>query len=58
MRYTFSIDHVPGKHMCTVDALSRAPMKHTGDQQTEEFRHEVDNYVNAVMLHLTKDWKK
>ena len=52
MRCTFSNDHVPGKHLYTADALSRAPTNHTGDQQTEEFRHEVDNYVNAVMLHL------
>ena len=51
MMYTFSIDHVPGEHLYT--ALSRAPVKHTGDQQTKEFRQEVDNYVNAVMLYLT-----
>ena len=35
MRFNYTICHVPGKELCTADALSSAPVSTSGDSQTE-----------------------
>ena len=48
MRYNFSISHVPGKHLVTADALSRAPVgQPTTDD--EELQKDTTVYVRQVM---------
>ena len=51
MRFGYSIYHVPGKDICTVDTLSRAPVL-TEDHTAEAFHKEVNAYVNLAIDHL------
>ena len=48
MRFSYTIVHVPGKSLCTADALSRSPLSTTcsGDSK---FQQEVDAYVNLLI---------
>ena len=46
MRYSFSIEHVPGKYLYTAGALSHAPVRETIDRGNEEFQRDVNFYVN------------
>ncbi|GFS00228.1 Pol polyprotein [Elysia marginata] len=48
MRFSYNIEYVPGKQLCTADALSRAPLpKINEEEQTRD--KEVSKYVNLVM---------
>ena len=48
MRFSFTVSYVPGKHLITADALSRAPLMDF--PHTEEDLHTtVDKYVCAVL---------
>ena len=51
MRFHYTISHVPGKSLITADALSRAPVFHS-TQEDDEFRQEVNAYVNMVIKSL------
>ena len=52
VRFSYSINHVPGKDVCTADTLSRAPVL-TDDHTAEAFHKEVNAYVN----HIKTFWK-
>ena len=53
MRFKFTICHVPGKHLNTADALSRAPLvEPVGDLQANDLWREIEVYVNAVLVCL------
>lgn len=49
MRYSFTISHVPGKHIATADVLSRAPERMVCD---ETLRDEIDLYAHQVISGL------
>ena len=49
-RYTYSIQHVPGKLLYTADALSRAPAP--GNEQPQQLESEVESFVEAVVTNL------
>ena len=51
MRFHYTISHVPGKSLITADALSRAPVSRS-TQEDDEFRQEVNAYVNMVIKSL------
>ena len=44
MRYSYTVVHVPGKHLYTADTLSRAPVSASENQ----FQHEIEAYVHQV----------
>ena len=44
-RFDYTISHVPGKHLYTVNALSRSPLPTTGDPSTQS---EVETFIEAV----------
>ena len=49
-RYTYTIEHVPGKLLYTADALSRAPQ--TSTVETLEFEEEVEAFIEGVSDNL------
>ena len=49
MRYSFDICHVPGKELCTADALSRAPLP---DSKVEDITVQAEVFVKAVLITL------
>ena len=49
-RFDYVINHVPGKLLCTADALSRAPSTHTPTTPEEE--EEVEYLMEACVSHL------
>ena len=51
MRFQFSITHVPGKALTTVDALSRALLTQTISAD-EQLTMDSDFYVSAVLQNL------
>ena len=51
MRFTYTIVHVPGKNLCTADALSRSPVNPASCSDSK-FQHEVDAYVNLLIHNL------
>ena len=54
MRFDYSISHVPGKFLYTVDALSRAPILSPGGTYLEEAT-QTELFVQAVVSHLPAD---
>ena len=54
MRFSYTICHVPGKELYTVDALSRAPLPTSDDAQTEHIEQFVSTVVSA--LPASTDW--
>ena len=48
MRFSYTIVHVPGKSLCTADALSRSPVSTTCSDDSK-FQQEVDAYVNLLI---------
>ena len=57
-RYTFSIEHVPGKYLYRADALSCAPLRGTIDGRSKKFQLEVNWHVNAVLVPLPASDRK
>ena len=51
MRFSFDISHVPGKELCTADALSRAPLP-TPETFDDDLTQQSQSYVSAVLLTL------
>lgn len=51
MRFSYTIVHVPGKNLCTADALSRSPVNTTSCSDSK-FQQEVDAYVNLLIHNL------
>ena len=49
MRYSFDITHVPGKELCTADALSRAPLP---SGEVEDITNQAEAFVRAVLVTL------
>ena len=54
MRFDYSISHVPGKFLYTVDALSRAPILSPEGTYLEEAA-QTELFVQAVVSHLPAD---
>ena len=50
-RFSYTIVHVPGKLLCTADALSRSPVSTTSCSDSK-FQQEVDAYVNLLINNL------
>ena len=48
MRFSFTVSYVPGKHLITADALSRAPL-YDFPHTKEDLHTTVDKYVCAVL---------
>ena len=51
MRFDYTIVHVPGKSLCTADALSRSPLEMTSHSDSS-LQQEVDAYVNLIINNL------
>ena len=51
MHFLFTISYVPGKHLITADALSRAPITSFPESE-EELHKSVDMYVCAILSTL------
>ena len=51
MHFLFTISYVPGKHLITADALSRAPIT-SFPESKEELHKSVDLYVCAILSTL------
>ena len=51
MRFNYTVIHVPGKSLCTADALSRSPVN-TGSHSDSKFQQETDAYVNLLIQNL------
>ena len=51
MHFLFTISYVPGKHLITADALSRAPITNFPESE-EELHKSVDMYVCAILSTL------
>ena len=51
MRFSYKIDHIPGKKICTADTLSRAPDSES-DKADTDLQTEVNAFVNIVMENL------
>ena len=52
MGFTHTISHVPGKNLCTTDALSRAPIASPLNQEEEKLTDDVKAYADSVIKHL------
>jgi len=51
MRFSYSIEHVPGKFLYAADTLSRAPLRES-DAQTLQRQSEVESFINTITSHL------
>ena len=49
-RFDYSISHIPGTLLHTADALSRAPLTHTGE--VDELEEEVEAYIGGIVASL------
>ena len=47
-RFDFDIFHVPGKHLCTADTLSRSSISTAGPNSVA-FENEIESFVEAVI---------
>ena len=52
MRFSYSIQHVPGKLLYTADTLSRAPLREESDSQTLLRQSEVELFINSITSNL------
>ena len=50
MRFTYTIFYVPGKQLTIADALSRAPVTPSTDD--DKFCAEIDTYVNLTIQNI------
>ena len=47
-RFDFNTSHVPGKHLCTADTLSRSPVAEAGPNSVA-FENELESFVESVV---------
>ncbi|TWW58996.1 Retrovirus-related Pol polyprotein from transposon 17.6 [Takifugu flavidus] len=52
LRFTYKLEHVPGKNLITADALSRAPIRAPPMPEEKQPEKDVGAYVNQVVEHL------
>ena len=52
LRFTYTIEHVPGKNLVTADALSRAPIQAPPTAEETQLEKDVGAYINQVVEHL------
>ena len=53
MRFSYSIQHVPGKFLYAADTLSRAPLRDNNtDPQTLEKQSETEIFIATITSHL------
>ncbi|XP_060798261.1 uncharacterized protein K02A2.6-like [Neoarius graeffei] len=52
MRYLYNIANVPGKCICTADALSQTPVKSGATPEEEDFLEDTNIYADSVMNNL------
>ena len=52
MRFTYTISHVPGKHLYTADTLSRAPLVRPLSRIEEKLESDVKAYVDSIVKYL------
>jgi len=53
MRFSYSIQHVPGKFLYTADTLSRAPLRgKDNDPQSLEKQSEIESFIATITSHL------
>ena len=52
MRFDYSIEHTPGKFLCTADALSRSPLPNQPDKYTVEQHEDVEHFISAIISQL------
>lgn len=52
LRFTYRIEHVPGKKLITADALSRAPIQAPPTSEDEQLEQDVCASINLLMEHL------
>ena len=52
MKYSFTIKHVPGKQLITVDALSRAPPRKPVSKEDERLGQDLNLYVAHILESL------
>lgn len=57
MRYSFSIEHVPVKHLSTADTLSHAPISELTKRDTC-FNEEMNAYVQSAFSNLPATEKR
>ncbi|KAL1255543.1 hypothetical protein QQF64_013604 [Cirrhinus molitorella] len=58
MKFTYTISHVPGKHIATTDVLSRAPGEEKRDKDQQQNEEELNLYVNSVVTSLPATEKR
>ncbi|XP_063077523.1 uncharacterized protein K02A2.6-like [Engraulis encrasicolus] len=52
LRFTYTIEHVPGKKLVTADALSRAPIQAPPTPEDKQLEEDVCVSINTIMEHL------
>lgn len=52
MRYTYSIEYVPGKSLWTADTLSRSPVTSSTSPEDAELMESTNIYVDSIMENL------
>ena len=51
MRFSYKIDQIPGKQICTTDTLSRTPNSEP-DKADTDLQTEVNDFINIVMENI------
>uniref|UniRef100_A0A3P8RZR4 Gypsy retrotransposon integrase-like protein 1 n=1 Tax=Amphiprion percula TaxID=161767 RepID=A0A3P8RZR4_AMPPE len=52
LRFTYKIEHVPGKNLITADALSRAPIQAPPTMQDKQLEEDVCVSINQILQQL------
>ena len=52
MRFKYTVSHVPGKELVIADTLSRAPSSNQVYREDNEFRAEIQAYVDLVVRNI------
>lgn len=52
MRFSYTISHVPGKSLCTADALSRAPLTRPLNHEEKKLEADVKAFVDSIVKYL------
>lgn len=52
LRFTYTIEHIPGKNPITADALSRAPIQAPPTAEETQLEKDVGAYINQMVEHL------